>query len=118
MALLVILNMSRPGAAYLILFVLLGLGIWPIAWACWDYGRQKDVFLHGRTLRAKVTEVVRGNVNNNGLASYTVRCRAGERSFETRTISPPADAVGKTVTVMVSKTNPKHYEILLDTVRS
>ena len=118
LALLVILNMSRPGAAYLIFFVLLGLGIWPIAWACWDYGRQKDVFLHGRTLRAKVTEVVRGNVNNNGLASYTVRCRAGERSFETRTISPPADAVGKTVTVMVSKTNPKHYEILLDTVRS
>ena len=119
LALYFIFLTSDPGVVvYLILFGLLGLGIWPIAWAHWDYGRQKDVFLHGRTLRAKVTEVVRGNVNNNGLASYTVLCRAGERSFETSTISPPADAVGKTVTVMVSKTNPKHYEILLDTVRS
>ncbi len=93
------------------------IGAVPSAAAVSDYSRQKDIFLYGETLEAEITEVLRGETDGDGLAVYTVRCRAGERSFETRTISPPADAVGKTVTVFVSKKNQKHSSVALDTVR-
>ena len=75
----------------------------------------------GEPLQATIIRIERGygektKRDRNGLIQYTVICEANGLRYNTETVSPPANAIGKTVTVFVVKNNPKIYRVIMESV--